>query len=149
MYTHIKYIPCIILCFSNFILFVKIRLTWIANISSAKRLRKSLYRKVSVQKLRGTIVASPLLDLIDIDFSFALINTVHWSRSAYRWRRRMLQFDAATFHQPSRRNIVAQADTRWAFIAEIQGACGMANLRRRDQGGAPSLYARAGPAWQD
>lgn len=134
----------------NFILFVEIRLTWIVNVSSAKRLRKSLYRNVSGRELRGTIAASLLpFDLIEV--SSALINGVplvdHRVARLHRWRRRMLRFGAATFHQPSRRHIAVQANAKWAFIAGLYN--GYVGRRTCDDGIKAGHVLHFGPAWQD
>jgi len=87
----------------------------------------------------------PSFDPIDIEFFPSFINAMpvdHHITRLHRWWRRMLWFDAATFHQPSQRNIAVQADAKWAFIAEIQQACGTANLRQRDRGAALSNLFR-------
>lgn len=68
-----------------------------------------------------------------LDIELPLIEAVqpidHRAEYLHRWRWRMLRFgDTATFHQPSLRNIAAQADAKWAFIAGIRRTCGTHEL---------------------
>jgi len=68
-----------------------------------------------------------------LDIELPLIEAVqpidHRAEYLHRRRWRMLRFgDAATFHQPSLRNIATQADAKWAFIAGIRRACGTREL---------------------
>lgn len=86
----------------------------------------------SGRKLRESI-ATTSQPVRSLDIEFPLIEAVrpidHHARYRHRRRRRMLRFgDAATFHQPSLRNIAAQADAKWAFIAGIRRACGTREL---------------------